>query len=88
MSPLELREKIHAQLDQVPEVELPKIQQYLNDLTTASMGSTSPKTGASLLEALKSMGTWQGDDFEECRQAVYDSRSATKFVADEHNPFN
>jgi hypothetical protein len=88
MSPLELREKIHAQLDQVPEVELPKIQQYLNDLTTASTDSTSPTTGASLLEALKSMATWQGDDFEDCRQAVYDSRSATKFVADVGHSFN
>jgi hypothetical protein len=88
MSPLELREKIHAQLDQIPEVELPKIQRYLNELTTDSTYATLPTTGASLLEALKSMGTWQGDDFEECRQAVYDSRSATKFVVDAHNPFN
>jgi hypothetical protein len=81
MSPLELREKIHAQLDQIPEVELPKIQQYLDDLTTVPTEATSlPHTGASLLAALKSMGNWQGDDFEECRQAVYDSRSATQSV--------
>jgi hypothetical protein len=42
MSPLELREKIHAQLDQIPEVELPKIQQYLDELTTVPTEATSP----------------------------------------------
>jgi hypothetical protein len=28
---------------------------------------------------LRHAGKWQGDDFEACLQAVYDSRSAAKF---------
>jgi hypothetical protein len=45
-------------------------------------------TGASLLAALPSIGTWQGDDLEDCLQSVYDGRSAAQFIDDEHNPFN
>jgi hypothetical protein len=91
MSPLELRQRLHAELDRVPEVELPKIQQYFTELASPAVDSVLPTvaaTGASLLEALKSMGTWQGDDFQDCLQSVYDNRSPAKFVDDEHNPFN
>jgi hypothetical protein len=28
---------------------------------------------------LRHAGKWQGDDFDECLQAVYDSRSETQF---------
>ena len=35
-----------------------------------------PHTGASLL---KHAGTWVGDDFEDCLQAVYDARLPAKF---------
>jgi hypothetical protein len=35
-----------------------------------------PSTGASLL---KYAGSWVGDDFEECLEAVYDSRLPAKF---------
>jgi hypothetical protein len=73
MSPLELRQTLHAQLDRIPEVQLPEIQQYL--ISLADVPTPSPTTGASLLTALKTMGTWQGDGFEDCLQAVYDSRS-------------
>jgi hypothetical protein len=87
MSPVELRQKLHDQLDQIPEVELPKLQQYLAELTLSPAVPTVA-TGASLLVALKSMGTWQGDDLQDCLQAVYDSRSPAKFRDDENNPFN
>jgi hypothetical protein len=35
-----------------------------------------PSSGRSLL---RHAGKWQGDDFEACLQAVYDSRSPAKF---------
>jgi hypothetical protein len=35
-----------------------------------------PASGRSVL---RHAGTWQGDDFEDCLQAVYDSRSEAKF---------
>jgi hypothetical protein len=88
MSPLELRQELHIQLDQIPETQLPKLQQYLAELAIQSAPPTAPlpSTGASLLTALKSVGTWQGADFEECLQAVYESRSPAKFDND-NNPF-
>jgi hypothetical protein len=88
MSPLELRQTLHAQLDQIPEVQLPEIQQYLTALTDVPTPTPSPTTGASLLTALKTMGTWQGDDFQDCLQAIYSSRSPAKFIDHDSNPFN
>ena len=35
-----------------------------------------PSTGASLL---KHVGSWVGDDFEECLESVYDTRLPAKF---------
>ncbi|MGK7891943.1 MAG: antitoxin family protein [Leptolyngbyaceae cyanobacterium] len=35
---------------------------------------------------LRHAGTWAGDDFEECLQSVYDSRSRTDF-SQEMEPF-
>ncbi len=36
-------------------------------------------TGRSILEHLKTIGTWHGDDFEECLKLVYATRSQAKF---------
>jgi hypothetical protein len=83
MSPLELRQKLHAHLDRIPETQLPKLQQYLTTLTDSAKAST----GASLLAALPTINTWQGDDFKDCLQSVYDSRSPAQFD-NTHNPFN
>ena len=74
MSPLELRQTIQTQLDQIPETHLPKIHRYLITLTQP----TKPSTGASLLLALPTIGTWQGDDLEDCLQSVYESRTPAR----------
>jgi len=34
---------------------------------------------AGVKDLLKFAGTWQGEDFEECLQLVYDTRSPTEF---------
>lgn len=44
-------------------------------------------TGRSLLEHLKTIGTWEGDDFEECLEMVYATRGKAKFHY-ECNPFD
>lgn len=44
-------------------------------------------TGRSLLEHLKTIGTWEGDDFEECLEMVYATRGKAKFYYDS-NPFD
>lgn len=35
--------------------------------------------GSKAEDLLKFAGTWQGDDFEECLQAVYETRSPEQF---------
>jgi hypothetical protein len=42
-------------------------------------------TGSSLLEHLKTIGTWEGDDLQDCLQLVYATRGKAKF--DDNNPF-
>ena len=42
-------------------------------------------TGRSLLEHLKTIGKWEGDDLQECLQLVIATRGKAKF--DYHNPF-
>ncbi|WP_066380591.1 MULTISPECIES: hypothetical protein [unclassified Anabaena] len=42
-----------------------------------------PTSGHSIL---RHAGTWEGDDFEECLQSVYDNREKAKFDY-EYNPF-
>ncbi len=89
MSLLELRQNLHDQLDQISEDELPKIRHYLDTMIHPLSESMSERssTGASILAALKSVGTWQGDDFKACLSAVYDSRSIAESHVDD-NPFD
>ncbi|WP_442942638.1 hypothetical protein [Nostoc sp.] len=35
--------------------------------------------GSKAEDLLKFAGTWQGDDFEECLQLVYETRSPSEF---------
>jgi Protein of unknown function (DUF2281) len=43
-------------------------------------------TGRSLLEHLKTIGTWEGDDAQLCLDGVYETRGKAKF--DRTNPFD
>jgi hypothetical protein len=45
-------------------------------------------TGASLLDHLKTIGTWQGDDFDECLQDISDTRLPAEFIYDIHKTRN
>jgi hypothetical protein len=42
-------------------------------------------TGRSLLEHLKTIGKWEGDDLQSCLQQIYATRVKAKF--DDDNPF-
>jgi hypothetical protein len=52
-----------------------------------SLSSTKPEVqeatpilrGSKTEDLLKFAGTWQGDDFEECLQLVYETRSQAEF---------
>jgi hypothetical protein len=62
----------------------PIINQTNTTVTTVSDPAQS--TGRSLLEHLKTIGTWEGDDLEECLEMVRTTRSRAKFHRS--NPFD
>jgi hypothetical protein len=94
MSPIEIRQKLHRQIDQLPTDLLLLVDEFLEflrfrrsketDSTTSSLnleiGADEPVlTGSTGADLLPFVGTWQGDDFEDCLQAVYETRSPAKF---------
>jgi hypothetical protein len=61
--------------------QLKQKQKTLETQTNTQINST----GRSLLEHLKTIDKWQGDDLEECLEEVVASRGQAKFDYD--NPF-
>jgi hypothetical protein len=47
--------------------------------TTVVQEATPILRGSKTEDLLKFAGTWQGDDFEECLQLVYETRSQAEF---------
>jgi hypothetical protein len=72
MSPI--RQELLAVIETASDEALAPILHQLK----ASIASAAlrPASGRSIL---RHAGKWQGDDFEECLQAVYDSRSEAQF---------
>ncbi|MBW4446342.1 MAG: DUF2281 domain-containing protein [Spirirestis rafaelensis WJT71-NPBG6] len=69
----------------------PTNQPKINDKNANNQIGTEPQTpiqstGRSLLEHLKTIGNWEGDDFEECLEMVYATRGKANF--NQHNPFD
>jgi hypothetical protein len=73
MSPI--KQELLAAIEAAPDEVLQKTLSFLKSLLQAQP-SLRPASGRSLL---RHAGKWQGDDFEQCLQAVYDSRSEAKF---------
>jgi hypothetical protein len=44
--------------------------------------TSANSTGSSLLEHLKNIGTWEGNDLKECLEQVISSRGKAKFDAE------
>ncbi|MEM9219407.1 MAG: antitoxin family protein [Cyanobacteria bacterium P01_F01_bin.150] len=61
---------------------VPQTQIDLMD-TTTDVDAPVPFQPASGRSLLRHAGTWVGDDFEECLQSVYTSRSQTNFSPEE-----
>lgn len=86
-----IKEQLLASLENTPEPILEQTLDYLEYLKTRKNGSIIKPTDVSVQEVepilrnskakdlLKFAGTWQGDDFEECLQLVYDTRSQAEF---------
>jgi len=88
-----LKEQLLQELESTPETLILQTLTFLRFLKThPNQDSASSKikqftsTGQSLLEHLKTIGKWEGDDFEECLQVTRDNRLPAKFEYD-FNPF-
>jgi hypothetical protein len=60
-------------------------KQPVSEVAPSAAHTTVNSTGRSLLEHLKTIGKWEGDDLQECLELVYATRGKAKF--DDDNPF-
>ncbi|MBE9205198.1 hypothetical protein IQ244_01330 [Nostoc sp. LEGE 06077] len=86
-----IKAQLLAAIETAPESILEQTLDYLEYLKAREQKSQnssleiSQKEGEPILrgskakDLLKFAQTWQGDDFEECLQLVYDTRSQTEF---------
>lgn len=96
-----IKEQITQELEKLPKPLLQRILDFVQFLQAKHQQIAETKqiqehieseahtqiksTGSSLLEHLKTIGTWEDDDLEECLQMVIASRGKAKF--DYNNPF-
>ena len=83
---LELRQRIEQQLAELPPDQLSLVSGFLsslhnrNSISHRTLRRLPPiKQGSKAVNLLKSAGTWQGNDLEECLQFVNETRSKTHF---------
>jgi hypothetical protein len=86
-----IKAKLLAAIETAPDSILEQTLDYLEYLKTREQKSHSlfqevlQKEGEPILrgskakDLLKFANTWQGDDFEQCLQLVYETRSQTEF---------
>ncbi|HLP90024.1 MAG TPA: hypothetical protein VK184_15715 [Nostocaceae cyanobacterium] len=82
-----VKEKLLAEIETVPESILEQILDYLEYLKARKIkpADISDKDeepilrGSKAKDLLQFAGTWQGDDFEECLKLVYETRSEAEF---------
>jgi hypothetical protein len=89
MTALEMREELHQRIDQLSPEQLALLADFLEFLQFKHFKSVAPTalvqagepvvTGSTIEDLLQFAGTWQGDDFEECLQEVYDTRLPAEF---------
>jgi len=94
MTPADIRQKLHQQIDQLPTDFLLLAAEFLEFLKSRYANETTPSvsssvsgveegkpvlTGSTGADLLQFAGTWQGDDFEECLEAAYETRSPAEF---------
>ena len=86
-----IKEQLLAAIETAPEPILEQTLDYLEYLKTRKNSNVIKPVGAPVQDGepilrgskakdlLKFARTWQGDDFEECLQLVYDTRSQAEF---------
>ncbi len=93
-----IKEQLLQEIESTSDTILAEILDFLRFLKTKQTSTSSKlevekyithapvnSTGKSLLEHLKNIGQWEGDDLEECLQLVIATRGKAKFDYD--NPF-
>lgn len=86
-----IKQQLIQEIESASDLLLAETLDFLLFLKTKQAKVESPNstpsnsTGSSLLEHLKNIGTWEGDDLEECLEQVISSRGKAKFDAE--NPF-
>lgn len=70
-----LKEELLQTIETAPEGAIEQTLIYLKTLLQ-EQPSLRPGSGRSIL---RHAGKWQGDDFEDCLQSVYNTRSEAQF---------
>ncbi|MDY6783940.1 MAG: DUF2281 domain-containing protein [Cyanobacteriota bacterium] len=77
-----LKQQLLQAIETLPSTKLAEALSFIKSLSTQPSSSTAK----SFLAHLQTIGTWSGDDFQECFQAVQNSRTEAQFEYDS-NPF-
>ncbi len=72
---MSLKEQLFQAIEALPSDRLAQVLTFVQSLSTKP-STTSAK---SFLAHLKTIGTWSGDDFQECLEAVQNSRGEAQF---------
>jgi hypothetical protein len=95
---MKIKEQLIEEIESTPDALLTETLNFLRFLKTKqtqvqptehqvefASHTTVNSTGSSLLKHLKTIGTWEGNDLEECLNLVIASRGQAEF--NEDNPF-
>ena len=74
-----LKEQILQAIEALPSDRLVEALTFIQSLST----QTSTTSAKSFLAHLKTIGTWSGDDLQECLEAVQNSQGQAQF---DYNP--
>lgn len=80
-----LKEQLVQEISSTPDQLIIETLDFLRSLKAKEKLNLS--TCQSLLDNLKTIGTWQGDDFDECFQSTIDTRLPAEFNL-QTNPFD
>jgi len=74
-----LKEQLLQAIETLPSDRLTEVLTFVNSLA----GKPHNTSARSFLAHLKTIGTWSGDDFQECLEALQHSRGEIQF---DYNP--
>jgi hypothetical protein len=71
-----IKEQLLQAIEALPSTKLAEALSFMKSLST----KPSITSAKSFLAHLKTIGTWSGDDFQECLEAVQNSRGETQYT--------